>query len=404
MKKLFFLSLMLVVMQSLQAQKGINYQALIRNQEGTVLINQDIRLRFSLLSGGAGGNVAYSEYHDVSTTGQGMINCVLGQGVAISGNFSTIDWSSSDQYLKVELDDNGDGVFSEIGVSELQAVPYALYAENVRNAFSGNYNDLSNKPQLFDGQYSSLIGTPIIPTDVSSMTDNNHLFFSRNYNDLTNKPVLFDGQYSSLSGKPTIPADINQLSDNNHLLFSGDYNDLTNKPSNSSQTLSLTNDTIGISDGNTVKIPGTIVKYLHIPNTYKDSIVCPTGYDYVKLGDLGTFTKQSSKTLIELTMNTLTMVNSTQNSSFLWYQIRIDNQPTTVEYMEFLASVLDAGNFIPVHCTGIFKDLSAGVHTISVWVITTHTPGKAYGVLLNPGGFYKASKFIVKEYYGTVQN
>jgi len=36
------------------------------------------------------------------------------------------------------------------------------------------------------------------------------------YNDLSNKPTLFDGAYSSLSGRPT--------------LFSGSYNDLTDKP------------------------------------------------------------------------------------------------------------------------------------------------------------------------------
>lgn len=36
------------------------------------------------------------------------------------------------------------------------------------------------------------------------------------YNDLTNKPNLFDGNYNSLTNKPT--------------LFSGDYNDLENKP------------------------------------------------------------------------------------------------------------------------------------------------------------------------------
>lgn len=44
--------------------------------------------------------------------------------------------------------------------------------------FSGNYNDLSNKPTLFSGSY----------------------------NDLTNKPSLFSGNYNDLTNKPTIPS------------------------------------------------------------------------------------------------------------------------------------------------------------------------------------------------------
>ena len=43
--------------------------------------------------------------------------------------------------------------------------------------FSGNYNDLTNKPTLFSG----------------------------NYNELSNKPTLFSGNYNELSNKPTIP-------------------------------------------------------------------------------------------------------------------------------------------------------------------------------------------------------
>lgn len=65
------------------------------------------------------------------------------------------------------------------------------------------------------------------------------------YNDLKDKPTLFDGKYSSLTGLPTIPTLLSQLNgDSTHRLvtdaliktwnaksdFSGSYNDLTNKP------------------------------------------------------------------------------------------------------------------------------------------------------------------------------
>ena len=40
----------------------------------------------------------------------------------------------------------------------------------------------------------------------------------------------FSGNYNDLTNKPTVPTDINQLSDATNLLFSGDYNDLINAP------------------------------------------------------------------------------------------------------------------------------------------------------------------------------
>src|SRR5210317_2049139 len=41
------------------------------------------------------------------------------------------------------------------------------------------------------------------------------------YNDIQNKPTLFDGAYSSLTGKPTIPADVGDLTDTGGLLGAG---------------------------------------------------------------------------------------------------------------------------------------------------------------------------------------
>jgi hypothetical protein len=83
-------------------------------------------------------------------------------------------------------------------------------------ATSGNYNDLLNKPTLFDGAYNSLTGKPTL--------------FTGNYNDLSNKPTLFSGDYDDLTHKPTLfSGDYNDLTDK-PTLFSGDYDDLTSKP------------------------------------------------------------------------------------------------------------------------------------------------------------------------------
>lgn len=72
--------------------------------------------------------------------------------------------------------------------------------------FSGNYNDLTNKPTLFSGSYNDLTDKPTLSTVATSGS----------YNDLNNLPTLFSGNYEDLNNTPT--------------LFDGDYNSLTNKP------------------------------------------------------------------------------------------------------------------------------------------------------------------------------
>ena len=92
--------------------------------------------------------------------------------------------------------------------------------------FDGDYTSLTNKPSLFDGDYNSLTNLPTIPTvptTISSFTNDSGYalqteLFSGSYNDLTDKPVLFDGNYSSLTGTPTIPADLSDLTDTTNLL------------------------------------------------------------------------------------------------------------------------------------------------------------------------------------------
>lgn len=73
------------------------------------------------------------------------------------------------------------------------AVPSAPLPQLSLVAFTGNYNDLTNKPIIggngFSGSYNDLSDKPDL--------------FSGNYDDLTNKPTLFSGNYDDLTNKPT---------------------------------------------------------------------------------------------------------------------------------------------------------------------------------------------------------
>ncbi len=138
-----------------------------------------------------------------------------------------------------------------MGISQFVSVPYALHATTADNGFSGNYNDLSNKPLLFDGNFTSLSGRPTtlagfgiadamstshaaniitssnisdwdtayswgnhsglyrpisyVPswTEITEKPEFATVATSGSYNDLNNKPVLFGGSFDSLLNKPT---------------------------------------------------------------------------------------------------------------------------------------------------------------------------------------------------------
>ena len=169
---------------------------------------------------------------------------------------------------------------------------------NNKSNFSGNYQDLTNKPIIptrtsqlsndsgyitkavsnlenytltnalsnvaISGDYDDLLDKPTIPTDTSDLTNNagfvtsdttdlvNYTLSSDlasvatsgSYNDLYNTPELANvatsGDYDDLIDKPTLAV----------VASTGDYDDLTNKPTIPTKTSELTNDSGYITNAN----------------------------------------------------------------------------------------------------------------------------------------------------------
>ena len=179
MKKLILLSAALLVTFSVlaQAPQKMSYQCVVRNSAGALVTNQTIGIKISILQGSATGNVVFAETYSPNpqTNANGLVTLEIGSGTASTGTFTGIDWAAGPYFLKAETDPAGGTNYTISGTSQLLSVPYALYAKSAGDGFSGNYNDLTNKPTLFSGSYP----------------------------DLTNKPILFDGAWASLTGKPT---------------------------------------------------------------------------------------------------------------------------------------------------------------------------------------------------------
>jgi hypothetical protein len=111
-----------------QAPAKFNYQAVARNTAGNLIINQNISVRVSILTGSVSGTSEYQETHSVTTDGFGVFNILVGGGTVVSGTFAGITWGSASKFLKIEADVTGGTTYQAIATTQILSAPYALYA------------------------------------------------------------------------------------------------------------------------------------------------------------------------------------------------------------------------------------------------------------------------------------
>jgi trimeric autotransporter adhesin len=162
MKKSFILAIVLTFSQVIisQVPEKMSYQAVVRNVSGELVKSGPVGIRISILRGSVTGSAVYIETHTLNTNANGLVSLEIGGGSSSSGTFTGIDWSSGMYFIKNETDPNGGTNYTISGTSQLLAVPFALYAKRAENGFSGNYNDLTNRPVLFDGNWANINSKP----------------------------------------------------------------------------------------------------------------------------------------------------------------------------------------------------------------------------------------------------
>jgi hypothetical protein len=142
MKKSFLLSTLLALASSAfaQAPEKLSYQAVVRDIGGTLLTQEVIGMRLSILQGSEAGPAVYVERQSPSSNENGLVSLEIGAGEFISGNFSEIDWADGPYYLKREIDPTGGFLYTITGTAELLSVPYALYSKRTQVHADGAYN------------------------------------------------------------------------------------------------------------------------------------------------------------------------------------------------------------------------------------------------------------------------
>jgi hypothetical protein len=126
-----------------------------------------VSLTITVIQGSAAGTPVFTETHDSTTNEFGLLNIRIGS----IQNLSTIDWSNGPYFMKVTM--NG----TELGVTQLLSVPYALHA---------NKSDSS--------VYDNLIGLPAWSDSLAANKDTNWIAKNGNL-------------YANLTGNVGIGAD-----------------------------------------------------------------------------------------------------------------------------------------------------------------------------------------------------
>lgn len=140
---------------------------------------------------GGGGDVV-----DVEVNGTSVVDSNKVANVTVPTKVS--DLTNDSGFLTAEIDP----VFSASVAHGISSSDISTW--NSKSDFSGDYDDLTNKPTLFSGDYDDLTNKPTL--------------FSGDYDDLTNKPTLFSGDYDDLSNKPSIPSKVSDLTNDSGFL------------------------------------------------------------------------------------------------------------------------------------------------------------------------------------------
>lgn len=257
MRKLALLALSCFILTQVAAQSpaAFNYQGIARNSDGIPLDAQNITLLIELKIGAPDGPTSYSETHSRMTNQFGLFQLEIGRGSDPSGPFEAIEWGNNTFFLAVSMDPNGGINFQALGTTQLLSVPYALYAESSGSSSADGDTDATNEliqsAQLSGAQLSISDAGGTTQVDLTSLINDND---AETDNELI-EAVTLDGTDLTITD-----AGGNSIVDLSPLVADEDAD-----PANELQTLSLSGDTLLLSDGGSVVLPGPEMAIYSLP-------------------------------------------------------------------------------------------------------------------------------------------
>ena len=221
-----------------QAPSQFTYQSVVRTNSGSLVSNQEVGFRFTVLKGSELGSIVFEEEHTVTTNINGLATMIIGKGSG-TDNLSEIDWGIDSYFLKVEVDPEGGFNYVAEDTTQLLSVPFALYSNS-----SGSNLTITGQDFLTINNNEITVSKVDLAVDVEGIL-----------------PVQNGGTGSSTAPMVGVITALDAASARNVLglstvASSGSYNDLTDKLT-AGTNIDITDGVISSKDTNTTYTAGT---------------------------------------------------------------------------------------------------------------------------------------------------
>ena len=261
-----------------QIPQAFQYQAVVRDGTGNHLPNANVQFQISI-ENHDGTVVYYREQQTTTSNALGGINLVIGKGTLVTGNFQNIDWSSGNVRVKVEMDPSGGQNFLHFGTTQLQSVPFSLYADKAESLIDQNGNAWFPEDDR-DEQTLTVNGNQLSITNGNAVTLPSGSGGGDDWGDQTiesNATLEGDGTLSfplRIASQGAVNGEVLKWNGNawmpdtdngntyeagNGIIISGNIitndGDEDDDPANEIQSLSLNGNTLSLTNGGSVNLP-----------------------------------------------------------------------------------------------------------------------------------------------------
>lgn len=192
----FFLILLLPALLRAQAPLSFSYSGMAFDSQHHALADDTIHVEVRIKATVAGGAAVYTETHTAITSTLGLFSISMGNGTPSLGNFASIAWQNDVYFFEVLTATDAGSALQSLGIVQFLSVPYAIHT-------------------LKTGQYTG---------------------------DILEADAFFTGSVSY------------GITENDTIHWNNDTD-----PENEMQLLSISNDTVYLSDGGFVVLPATHV-------------------------------------------------------------------------------------------------------------------------------------------------
>lgn len=174
MQKISLLLCALLMTVALVAQNsgiGFNYQAVVRNTDGVLLVNSEVNLRISLYPGQQAATPTWSETHKVQTDYSGCFGITVGKGMrennSVAAAYRDINFAAVYYWMKIEILEGN--TYREIAFSQLPSSPYSEVAHNATLFPAGMIVPFGGPVENIPAGWMLCDGTAVSRTEYSNL-------------------------------------------------------------------------------------------------------------------------------------------------------------------------------------------------------------------------------------------